>query len=118
MIDASFARGFAAEWIEAWNAHDLDRILAHYADDFEMISRLIVERGHDPSGRLKGKAAVRLYWAEGLAAKPPLRFTLEQVLLGVDSVVVIYRRASGHQAAETFFFDAEGKVVRAAAHYA
>jgi hypothetical protein len=24
---------FAAEWIAAWNAHDLDRILSHYAAD-------------------------------------------------------------------------------------
>ena len=30
------ANEFAAEWIEAWNAHDLDRILSHYTDDFEM----------------------------------------------------------------------------------
>jgi len=26
----------AQEWIAAWNAHDLERILAHYADDVEL----------------------------------------------------------------------------------
>ena len=36
--DRPASRRFAAEWIEAWNAHDLERILAHYADDFEMAS--------------------------------------------------------------------------------
>lgn len=38
MIDSAFARHFAADWIEAWNRHDLGAILAHYADDFEMRS--------------------------------------------------------------------------------
>ena len=27
------ALGFAREWVAAWNAHDLGRILSHYADD-------------------------------------------------------------------------------------
>ena len=33
---------WAKEWIEAWNAHDADRVLSHYADDFEMSSPYIV----------------------------------------------------------------------------
>ena len=28
-ITREFAEGFAGEWIAAWNAHDLERILAH-----------------------------------------------------------------------------------------
>jgi hypothetical protein len=27
-LQGSFARPFALEWVEAWNSHDLDRILA------------------------------------------------------------------------------------------
>ena len=44
MTDPNWARRFAEEWIAAWNAHDLERILPHYSDDFEMHSPLIVER--------------------------------------------------------------------------
>lgn len=51
------ANEFAAEWIEAWNAHDIDRILSHYADDFEMNSPVIAKRLGVTSGTLKGKAA-------------------------------------------------------------
>ena len=29
------ARTFAEEWVAAWNAHDLERILAHYSDEFK-----------------------------------------------------------------------------------
>ena len=31
-----FADQFARAWMEAWNAHDLDRVLAHYEEDFEL----------------------------------------------------------------------------------
>ena len=38
MIDPEWALAFAADWIESWNAHDMNRILSHYTDDFEMSS--------------------------------------------------------------------------------
>ncbi|MBI2782496.1 MAG: nuclear transport factor 2 family protein [Gammaproteobacteria bacterium] len=117
MIDADFAAHFAADWIAAWNAHDLDRILAHYSDDFEMSSPVIVQIAGEPSGRLKGKAAVGAYWAQALALIPELHFELVTTLLGVDSVTLYYKGARG-LAAEVFFFDPERKVARACAHYA
>ena len=33
MIERKWAERFAAEWIAAWNSHDLETILSHYADD-------------------------------------------------------------------------------------
>ena len=35
------AQDFAQEWIAAWNSHDLDRILSHYAEDVEVTSPLV-----------------------------------------------------------------------------
>jgi ketosteroid isomerase-like protein len=32
-VTREFADPFAEEWIAAWNAHDLPRILSHYEDD-------------------------------------------------------------------------------------
>ena len=56
------ALAFAGEWVAAWNAHDLGRILDHYADDFEMTSPYIVTLAGEPGGTLRGKAAVGAYW--------------------------------------------------------
>lgn len=117
MIDADFAAHFAADWIAAWNGHDLDRILAHYRDDFEMSSPVIVQIAAEPSGRLKGKAAVGAYWTKALALIPELHFELVTTLLGTDSITLYYKGARG-MAAEVFFFDREHRVVRAHAHYA
>ena len=117
MIDSAWANEFATEWIAAWNSHDLDRILAHYTDDFEMISPLIIQRGLEASGTLKGKAAIRAYWQMGLAARPPLKFELVQTLTGVDSITLYYRRHTGKMAAEVLIFNADGLVVKGIAHY-
>lgn len=38
MMENGFAERFANVWIAAWNSHDLERILAHYEDEFEMSS--------------------------------------------------------------------------------
>jgi SnoaL-like domain len=72
-----------------WNAHDLDRILSHYVEDLEMSSPLIIERKIDPSGVLRGKAAIREYWAIGLTAVPPIQFELIDVHVGVNSIGIL-----------------------------
>ncbi len=117
MIDKAFAEHFAQDWIESWNSHDLERILSHYAPDFEMSSPLIVQLAGEPSGTLKGKDAVGAYWATALRLVPDLRFELLATLAGVNSVTLYYKGARG-MAAEVFFFGPDGNVVRAFAHYA
>ncbi|MBY0507961.1 MAG: nuclear transport factor 2 family protein [Bryobacteraceae bacterium] len=118
MIDPDFAHRFAEEWIAAWNSHDLERVLTHYAEDFEMSSPYIRQIAGEPTGILRGKAAVVAYWARALGLIPDLRFTLRLVLVGAESVAVHYAGAGGRLAVEVFHFGADGKVVRAHAHYA
>jgi len=117
MIDKEFAERFAREWIDSWNSHDLDRILSHYDDQFEMSSPVISQIAREPSGTLKGKDAVGAYWAKALQLIPDLRFELLTTLIGVNSITLYYR---GHRglAAEVFHFGRDRKVVRAYAHYA
>lgn len=116
MIDSAFANRFAVEWIAAWNARDLTRIMSHYADDFEMSSPVIVKLTGESSGTLKGKADVGAYWAKALSLNSTLYFELMEILTGVNSITLYYR---GHRglSAEVFHFNANGKVARAYAHY-
>jgi ketosteroid isomerase-like protein len=119
MLDERWAREFAQEWIAAWNAHDLERILSHYTDDFAMHSPLIVARMGVASGVLKGKEAVRPYWEAGLAALPPLHFELRDVLVGVDTLAIYYfNRTRNRMVAEVLRFNAQGKAVSGAGLYA
>lgn len=109
---------FAAEWIAAWNAHDLPRVLSHYRDDFEMSSPFIVTLANEPSGTLRGKPAVAAYWQNALSRMPDLHFTHVATCVGANSVAIHYRGPGGRLSIEVFFFDEAGLVVRAAAHYA
>ena len=117
MMESGFAEHFAKEWIAAWNSHDLDRILDHYEDDFEMSSPIIPMLAGEPSGKLRGKPAVGAYWTKALNKLPNLHFELVTVLAGVDSVTVCYK---GHRglSAEVLHFGPGGKVRAAFAHYA
>ena len=117
IVDAAFAARFAAEWIAAWNSHDLDRILSHYSDDVEMRLPLIVQRGLDPSGVLRGKAAVGAYWRQGLAATPPIRFELIGVYAGVGGIALHYLSVGRRLVVEAVEFGADGKVTRGSAHH-
>ncbi len=109
---------FAEEWIDAWNSHDLDLILSHYSDDFEMSSPRIVQVMNVPSGTLKGKNNVRMYWEKSLSQSPNLRFELIEVLVGVESLVVYYHNVTrDKKAAEVFVFGPDGLVVKSMAHY-
>ncbi|MCH9742465.1 MAG: nuclear transport factor 2 family protein [Proteobacteria bacterium] len=115
-MEKAFAETFAEEWITAWNNHDLDAVLSHYVDDFEMQSPFIVRIAGESSGKLTGKVAVRKYWEAALKLMPTLHFDLISTLIGVDSVTLCYMGAKD-LSAETFFFDEHGKVIKAFAHY-
>jgi hypothetical protein len=117
MTGKEFAERFALEWIDSWNSHDLQRILSHYSDDFEMTSPVIIQIAGEPSGMLKGKKAVAPYWAKALQLIPDLRFELLATLVGVNSITIYYKGARG-LSAEVLHFGLDRKVVRAYAHYA
>ena len=88
MLRDDFAKQFASEWTSAWNAHDLDAVLSHYADDFEMVSPIMKQMGISPSGRLHGQSAIRKYWQKALQLIPDLKFELVSVLTGVESITL------------------------------
>lgn len=117
MIDQSFAEHFAADWIDSWNSHNLERILEHYDDDFEMSSPYIPKIAGEPSGTLRGKAAIAAYWDKALQLIPDLHFELITTLVGVDSVTIYYKGAQERVVAEVFHFGSNQKVVKAYSHY-
>lgn len=116
MITQEFAEHFAREWIESWNTHDLERILSHYTDDFEMSSPFITKIADEASGTLKGKDKVGAYWAKALQLNPSLHFELITILLGVNSITLYYKGTRGFSA-EVFHITPEGMVEKAYAHY-
>jgi len=115
-MENTFADKFAQEWVEAWNSHDIKKILSHYTDDFELTSPVICEIAKEPTGILKGKKAIKPYWLKALQLNPDLNFKFISAFSGVNSVIVHYE---GHRglSAEIFYFNNNGKVYKSYAHY-
>jgi ketosteroid isomerase-like protein len=81
-MDYSRAHDFVQGWLEAWNAHDVEAVLAHFAEDATFTSPVAARILEGSDGVVHGKAALREYWREGLKRIPDLRFDL----LGIYSV--------------------------------
>jgi hypothetical protein len=116
-LQASFAREFAQDWVDAWNSHDLERILTHYDDQVLLVSPVALKLlGGD--GTVRGKAALREYFLRGLAAFPDLRFNLIETLWGTETIVVYYvNNVRGSKTAEVMLLNSAGKIQRVWANY-
>jgi hypothetical protein len=116
-MSETHADAFVSDWIDAWNAHDLDRITAHYHDDVEYYSPFVAGLS-DGQDHLRGKEAVRNYVAAALARFPDLELgPLISVAPGTGSVAAVYRSVEGLLAIETLVLDERGLVIRAHCHY-
>lgn len=116
-LQPSFVQTFAHEWIAAWNSHDIDRILAHYAPDAVLTSP-VAQRILQGDGNVRGIEALRAYFTRGLQAYPNLRFELIDFLAGIETIVLYYRnQLNGGKTAEAMLLNPQGKVARVWANY-
>ena len=107
----------ADRWIVAWNAHDLESILNHYEDAVELTSPAAAQLLGTADGKVIGKTNLENYFRRGLDAYPELHFQLEDVLWGINTVVLYYRNQKGTRTAEFMGLSPTGKVARVVAHY-
>ena len=116
------AREFAANWIDAWNSHDLNRIMEHYDSEVVLISpvaaRIMCDPSvGDPAGTITGAPRLRAYFAKGLEFYPQLEFRLLETFCGLNSVVLYYTNQNRTGTAEFMEFGPNGKVSRVVANY-
>ena len=108
-MDHAQARAFAQQWVEDWNAHDIDALLAHFTDDVVFTSP-VAARLFGGDGVVAGKEALRAYWSEGIRLIPDLRFEVLALYIGVATLVINYRNQAGGVVSEVLTF--EGDLVR------
>jgi hypothetical protein len=116
-ITPAFASEFVEEWLQAWNSHDLERLMSHYSPEVKFYSPLIVQMGFGQDGMIADLSELRSYFASGLARYPDLHFEYRDVLLGVDSIVIYYQSVKNIRSAEWIQFGANGKIIQVRAHY-
>lgn len=127
-LTPALAHAFAAQWYGAWNAHDLDAMLACYDPVIEHSSPFI-KRYNDAVGRgdeplIRGLPDLRAYFGRALDRNPTLRFEPQHLATGLESVILVYRRFShdtppaGELSAEVFFLNENALIRRSVSHYA
>lgn len=95
---------FTADWVAAWNAHDVEAVLAHFHRDV-VFSSPVAARVLGGDGVVRGKDALRAYWTLALQKVPDLAFTLDGVYAGIATIVINYRNQNGGLVDEVLIFD-------------
>lgn len=117
MTTQSEAKGFAHQWVAAWNSHNLDAIMSHYDRDVVLVSPVAANILGNPCGTVAGNAALRDYFKRGLELYPNLHFELLDVMCGLSTIVVCYKNQKGTRTAEFMEFGKNGQIIRVVAHY-
>jgi ketosteroid isomerase-like protein len=101
---------FADDWVQAWNSHDVEAVLAHFHDDVVFSSPIAARVLPDSLGVVRGKDALRHYWTTALELLPDLHFDVIGVYRGESTLVINYRNHRGELVNEVLTFD--GALVR------
>ena len=101
---------FAQQWVEEWNSHDLDRVLAHYASGVVFRSPVAARVVPESQGVVRGLDALRDYWSAALAQTPDLHFEVLDVCVGVNTLLIRFRNQLGAVRCEVLRFE-DGLVV-------
>jgi 8-oxo-dGTP diphosphatase len=87
------AQELARAWVAAFNRRDLDGLLALYADDAVHFSPKLRARQPETGGLVKGKAALRAWWADSFERLPGLHYEARRVTAAGDRLFLEYDRS-------------------------
>jgi len=97
-MSAEITRRLAERWLEAFNAHDVEALVALYAEDATHTSPKIRTLHPDTGGKLQGRAALAAWWKDSSARLPGLRYELTGITASDDRVFIEYiRHAPGQE---------------------
>ena len=82
----------ANNWFQAFNDHNLEQLLALYADDAEHYSPKLKIRLPKTMGYVRGKAALRSWWQDSFDRLPTLRYTPFSFIAEGNKVFMEYKR--------------------------
>lgn len=104
----------ARAWLDAFNAWDVDALVALYAEDATHTSPRIRALHPESGGKLKGRAAMAAWWRASNQRLPGLRYELTAVTANEARVFVEYLRHAPNEApspvAEVFDIQ-DGRIV-------
>jgi ketosteroid isomerase-like protein len=95
-MSAQNNKQIATKWFEAFNAHDLEKLLSLYNDNAQHYSPKLKIRMPETQGLIKGKQALREWWQDAFDRLPTLQYEVIKLTTDEDQVFMEYiRRVDG-----------------------
>ncbi|GAB1446220.1 MAG: nuclear transport factor 2 family protein [Cyclobacteriaceae bacterium] len=82
----------ALEWFEAFNQHDLEKLLRLYHEEAEHYSPKLKVKYPETLGLIKGKEALRNWWQEAFERLPSLQYKMLHLISHENRVFMDYIR--------------------------
>lgn len=82
----------ALRWFAAFNAHDLEALLALYADDARHFSPKLKVRQPETKGLITGKNALCTWWGDAFDRLPTLQYEMVKLTADDEQVFMEYVR--------------------------
>jgi limonene-1,2-epoxide hydrolase len=79
-------------WFEAFNAHNLEKLLSLYDEDAEHFSPKLKIRHPETMGLVTGKEALRTWWKDAFDRLPSLHYKVTSLTSNSDRVFMEYIR--------------------------
>src|ERR1700739_1030860 len=76
----------AKKWFDAFNEHNLEKLLSLYDDNAQHYSPKLKARNPETKGLIKGKNALRKWWQDSFTRLPSLKY-IPQLFIADDSKV-------------------------------
>ncbi len=84
-------------WFEAFNAHNLEKLLSLYDDDAQHFSPKLKIRHPETQGFVTGKEALRSWWQDSFDRLPSLHYKVTSLTSNSDRVFMEYVRTVVHE---------------------
>jgi hypothetical protein len=111
MISQNKLTELVRDWLNAWNAKDINRLMNHYHENIEFNSPNVVKRWNNESGKLAGKEALRKHFLKGFEDANHISFELLGILKGTQGIILVYRKGALGIGADTITLDDSGKAL-------
>jgi len=82
----------AHAWFEAFNTHNLEKLLSLYDDDAEHFSPKLKIKHPETNGLVKGQNALSTWWQEAFEKLPSLHYKVTSLTANSDRVFMEYVR--------------------------
>ena len=82
----------ANKWFDAFNEHDLEKLLALYDDNAQHYSPKLKARKPETNGLINGKDALRNWWKDSFDRLPTLKYIPTQFIADDTKVFMQYTR--------------------------